>query len=232
MNLVSKIINDLSKKAREKRAFIFRNNFLLDENTKILDLGSETGANIHSVLRGTSVKPENVYIADIDPLLIEKGKNEYHFVPVLINESEQLSFDGGFFDIVYCSSVIEHVTVPKDQVWSMYSGKEFKEKSLNRQKIFANEIQRLGKQYFVQTPYKHFPLESHSWLPLIAWLPRIILIPVLKVTNIFWLKRTNPDWNLLNKREMSSLFEDAEIIPEKVLGLIKSIMAIKSSSVN
>lgn len=232
MNSVSKLINALSKKAREKRASIFRNNFLLDENTKILDLGSETGENIHSVLRRTSVKPENVYIADIDPLLIEKGKNAYHFVPVLINESEQLSFDDGFFDIVYCSSVIEHVTVPKNQVWSMYSGKEFKEKSLNRQKIFANEIQRLGKQYFVQTPYRHFPIESHSWLPLIAWLPRIMLIPVLKVTNLFWLKRTNPDWNLLNKREMSSLFDDVEIIPEKVLGLTKSIMAIKSSSVN
>ncbi len=228
VNQISKFVSALSKKAREKRASVFRNSFLLDENTKILDLGSEIGTNIHTVLLGTSVKPENVYIADIDLSLIEKGSNTYGFVPVLINESEQLSFDDGFFDVVYCSSVIEHVTVPKDQVWSMYSGKEFKAKSLNRQKTFANEIQRLGKQYFVQTPYRNFPIESHSWLPFIAWLPRIILIPVLKITNIFWVKRTNPDWNLLNEREMSSLFEDAEIISEKVLGLTKSIMAIKS----
>jgi len=228
MNPISKFVNSFSRKAREKRASIFRKNFLLDKNTKILDLGSETGANIHTVLQGTPVKAENVYIADIDSLLIEKGAKVYGFVPVLIDESEQLSFDDGFFDIVYCSSVIEHVTVPKDKVWSMYSGKTFKEDSFKRQKIFANEIQRLGKQYFVQTPYKHFLIESHSWLPFIAWLPRRILIPVLKITNKFWVKRTKPDWHLLNKIEMSNLFDDAKIVSEKSMGLTKSIMAIKS----
>jgi SAM-dependent methyltransferase len=227
VNPITKFVNTFSRKAREKRASVFRNNFLFDENTKILDLGSEAGSNIYTVLRGTPVKPENVYIADIDSSLIEKGARTYGFIPVLINESGQLPFDDGFFDIVYCSSVIEHVTVPKDQVWSMYSGKKFKEKSLNRQKIFANEIKRLGKQYFVQTPYRHFPVESHSWLPFIAWLPRIILIPVLRVTNRFWVKRTSPDWNLLNQKEMSNLFERAKIVSEKSIGLTKSIMAIK-----
>ena len=201
---------------------------MLDENTKILDLGSETGSNIHAILQGTPVKPGNVYIADIDSSLIEEGANTYGFVPVLISESEQLPFDDDFFDIVYCSSVIEHVTVPKKQVWSMYSGREFKNKSFNRQKVFANEIQRLGKQYFVQTPYKHYVIESHSWLPFIAWLPRKILIPVIKITNTFWVKKTSPDWYLLNRKEMSSLFEDAEIISEKTIGLTKSIMAIKN----
>jgi SAM-dependent methyltransferase len=228
MNPINKFVKAFSSKAKEKRISIFRDSFLLDENTKILVLGSETGSNIYSVLQGTPVKPKNVYIADIDSSLIEKGRNTYGFVPVLIKESEQLPFDNGFFDIVYCSSVIEHVTVPKEQIWSMYSGKEFKERSFNRQKEFANEIQRLGKQYFVQTPYKHFPIESHSWLPFIAWLPRRILIPVLKVTNIFWVKKTNPDWYLLNRKEIAILFKEAEIISEKSIGLIKSIMAIKN----
>jgi len=227
VNPISKFVKYFSRKARKKRALIFRESFLLSENTKILDLGSETGSNIYDVLQGTPVKPENVYIADIDSSLIEKGANTYGFVPVLIKESEQLPFDDNFFEIVYCSSVIEHVTVQKEQVWSMYSGKEFKKKSFNRQKIFANEIQRLGKQYFVQTPYKHFPIESHSWLPFIAWLPRRILIPVLKVTNTFWVKKTNPDWYLLNQKEIAILFKEAEIISEKSIGLIKSIMAIK-----
>ncbi len=228
MNLIKKLVRDFSKKARAKRAFIFRNSFLIDENTKILDLGSETGSNIHAVLQGTPYQPKNVYIADIDSSLIEKGASRYGFVPVLISESEQLPFDDGFFDIVYCSSVIEHVTVPKEQVWALYSGKEFKVKSLNRQKKFANEIQRLGKQYFVQTPYKHFPVESHSWLPFMAWLPRRMLIPTLKITNAFWLKKTSPDWYLLSRSELSSLFQNANIISEKSFNLTKSIMAIKN----
>lgn len=228
MNPITKAVKTFSKKAREKRATIFRNSFLFDENTKILDLGSETGSNIHSVLQGTPVKPENIYIADIDTSLIEKGVNAYGFVPVLISESEQLPFEDGFFDIVYCSSVIDHVTIAKEQVWSLYSGKTFKEKSFNRQKVFANEIRRLGKQYFVQTPYKYFPIESHSWLPFIALLPRRVLILVLKFTNMFWVKKTSPDWHLLNRSQMSSLFGEANIVAEKSIGLTKSIMAIKN----
>lgn len=228
VNPIAKLVKAYSKRARDKRASVFRNAFLIDGNTTILDLGSETGSNIHSVLQGTHFKPKNIYIADIDSSLIEKGAKSYGFVPVLISESEQLPFEDGFFDIVYCSSVIEHVTVPKEQVWSLYSGKEFKDRSLKRQKAFAKEIQRLGKQYFVQTPYKHFPVESHSWLPFLSWLPRRMLIPVLKITNSFWVKKTSPDWYLLNQKEMSRLFQDANIYFEKSLGLKKSIMAIKN----
>ena len=90
---------------------MFRDAFVLDENTKILDLGSESGSNIAAVIRGTGVRNENVYIADIQEDAVRKGGREFGFVPVVIDESEQLDFEDRFFDIVYCSSVIEHVTV-------------------------------------------------------------------------------------------------------------------------
>lgn len=228
MKLITKLVRNFSKEARKKRAALFRNSFQLDENTKILDLGSETGSAINLILQDTPIKPENVYIADINSDVLEKGKEQYGFVPVLIDESGRLPFDDQFFDIVYCSSVIEHVTVPKKEVWSFYSGEKFKQQALKHQKEFAREIQRLGKQYFVQTPYRYFPVESHSWLPFIGWLPRRLVIPILKFTNLFWLKKTYPDWYLLKKNEMSMLFEDRTIIDEKSFGLTKSIMAIKS----
>ena len=50
-------------------------------------------------------------------------------------------------------SVIEHVTLPKSEVWTTRSGKEFRERSLAHQRAFAREIQRVGRQFFVQTPY-------------------------------------------------------------------------------
>lgn len=228
MNPITELVRSFSRISREKRASILRNSFLINENTKILDLGSETGSNIHAALQGTLFNPKNIYIADINSSAIEKGADIYGFVPVLINEAGLLPFDDGFFDIVYCSSVIEHVTVSKEKIWSLYSCKEFESKSTIRQKLFANEIRRLGKQYFVQTPYKHFPIESHTWLPFIAWLPRWALIPLLKITNKLWIKKTNPDWHLLNMRQMASLFADANIITEKSFGLKKSIMAIKN----
>lgn len=230
MNPITKLVRKLSKQARIKRAEIFRNTFYLGPETKILDLGSESGSNISALLQGTQIKAENVYIADIEPEAVNTGTRKFGFIPVIIGESEELPFVDKFFDIVFCSSVIEHVTVPKEEVWSLYSGRVFRTKSLARQKEFADEIRRLGKQYFVQTPYKHFPIESHSWLPFVAWLPRRLLVPVLRLTNLFWIKKTSPDWYLLNKSEMRELFGEAEIIEEGKFGLTKSIMAVSAHS--
>lgn len=230
MKLIKNIVNDFSKKSRNKRAIVFKSNFTIDENTKILDLGSETGANINAVLSGTRVSPENVYIADINRDSVLEGAKKYGFTPVFISESGGIPFDDGFFDIVYCSSVIEHVTIPKNRVWETKSGRDFFRESMVRQTVFAKDIQRLGKQYFVQTPYRYYPIESHSWLPFVGWLPRRLLLPVLKITNLFWVKYTDPDWNLLNSGQMKSLFSNSYIVKEKTLGLTKSIMAIKSHS--
>jgi len=225
--LIARLFQRFSTRARHKRARLFRNTFGLGEGTRILDLGSESGGNIHDVLDGTPVRPENTFIADINPRVLERGRERFGFVPVLVGQSGKLPFPDGFFDIVYCSSVIEHVTVPKDEVWTVRSGREFRERSLAHQRDFAREIQRVGRQFFVQTPYRWFLVESHSWLPFVSWLPRRLQLPILKAAARFWPKSTNPDWYLLDRRELKSMFGDAEIRDEKWLGLTKSIMAVK-----
>lgn len=218
----------ISANARSKRAALFRNAFHLTENTRILDLGSQSGAVIRGVLAGTPVRPENTYIADIDAAALEKGRATYGFNPVVIGQSGELPFPDGYFDIVYCNSVIEHVTVNKDQVWSMRSGREFRALSLAHQHAFAREIRRVARQFFVQTPYKYFIIEAHSWLPFVGWLPRRLIVPILKGSRKVWPKKAVPDWHLLNRRQLASMFEDAQIREEKWMGLTKSLMAVKS----
>ena len=229
MTFLRRAVRSLSSHARKRRAQAFRSAFVLSQDTKILDLGSEDGSNIRSVLNGTSVRPENVHIADIDSSLVQKGHNLFGFVPLFLYESDTLPFPDGYFDIVYCSSVIEHVTVSKSIVWTVYDGTQFKRESLVRQHRFAAEIRRVGKQYFVQTPSKSFPIESHSWLPFAGYLPRPLLLPVLRLSNRIWIKETSPDWNLLGCNDFAAMFCDAEIVAEKYLGITKSIMAIKSN---
>lgn len=227
MSILLRVAKAYSSRARAYRAVLFRTLFSIDSNTRILDLGSETGAAIHAVLLGTDASPANVYIADIDAAQVREGALRFGYQPVVINESTQLPFTDDFFDIVYCSSVIEHVTVRKDEVWAIKSGREFRQRARERQRIFAEEIRRLGRQYFVQTPYRHFPLESHSWLPFVAWLPRRLQIPLFRFAGKIWIKRTTPDWYLLNRKELGMLFPGADIRTERSLGMTKSLMAIR-----
>lgn len=226
--MITKLILNFSKNAREKRAEIFRRQFQFDGETRILDVGSENGANINFVLHGANVKPENVFIADIDQIAIESGKKNFGFQPILLDESGKLPFDDNFFEIVYCSSVIEHVTVGKDEIWELTDGKQFRELALAKQKTFAEEIRRVGKKYFVQTPNRNFIIESHSWLPFVGSFPRSLFVKVIKFSNRFWIKKTIPDYNLLDKKELKKLFPDSEILSEKKFGMIKSIIAIKN----
>lgn len=231
LQLLLRVATAYSERARTRRAEVFRQLFQVQPDTKVLDLGSETGRHIHAVLAGSGIKPENVYIADIDSEAVAEGAERFGFTPVVIPESGQLPFPDRYFDIVHCSSVIEHVTVPKADVWIIRSGKDFRRLSMAAQYNFAQEIARLGRQYYVQTPNKWFPIESHSWLPFFGWLPRRVLVRFLRITNVIWVKGTAPDWNLLDEKNLSRLFgAGVTIIKERSFGMVKSITALKADT--
>ena len=227
MNKLQEIIWAASRRARQKRAAIFRSKFKLVETTRVLDIGSENGANINLVLEGTPVNPKNVCIADIEEKALNDGREQFGYQTLLLDESGILPFADGEFDLVYCSSVIEHVTLSKSEIWKITGEKEFRRAAWENQTKFAAEIRRVGQTYFVQTPNRGFLIESHSWLPFAGWLPRPLLLKILQVSNKFWIKSAPPDFNLLDARQMAELFPEAEIVVEKKFGSVKSVMAMK-----
>lgn len=212
---------------RKRRAELFLRIFDLTPETRVLDLGGWNGVHIHAVLEGSPVLSANVFVADISEQAVSEAAERYGFVPAIIPEDGRLPFTDGFFDIVFCSSVIEHVTVPKDMVWRLVSGRRFRDIARQRQSEFAAEIRRLGKGYFVQAPYRWWPIETHSWLPLVSFLPRRAQVPLLRFTNRFWIKATSPDWYLPTAQEMKGYFPDAVILKERVFGVTKSLMAYR-----
>ena len=225
--MISAIVNNYRHRAREKRRQVFLASFMVDDKTRILDLGSHDGSAVHALLDGIPYNSKNIFIADIDAEVVNAGAKAYGFTTVVIPENGKVPFQDKYFDIVFCSSVIEHVTVPKGSIYSIHSEGEFRRAAYRHQQEFASEICRLGGGYFVQTPNRWFLFESHIWLPFVGYLPRKLQMFTIKFFNKFWIKTTSPDFCLLDKLEFSALFPEAEVVAERSIGMVKSWMAIK-----
>lgn len=226
---IGRIVARVRNRAPRKRRAIFLDSFSLSGQTAILDLGSEDGSRLYSVIKDTAIIPHNVTIADIAEGPLLAGRTRFGFATCTPPESGRLPFEDNAFDIVFSNSAIEHVTLPKDEVWSVTSSRAFPERAQERQREFASEIRRVGRDYYVQTPNRRFVIESHTWLPAVGWLPRPILLPTLKITNRLWIKKTIPDWALLSKDDMRELFPEAKIVSENMAFMAKSIIAIKTA---
>ncbi len=116
--------------------------------------------------------------------------------------TEGLPYADGEFDLVYASSVIEHVPGA-------------------RRAAFAAETRRVGRGLYVQTPAYSFPVEPHSLLPFAHWLPVVVRKP-------YWRLGAQGNWEdiaLLRRAEMARLF-GAPVHAERVGPLAKSWIAI------
>lgn len=219
--MFTKVKRAYARHARRKRAEIFRTLFPNAMSQSILDLGGSDGGHIASVVPGHG----NVTVADINRKKLDAAEAVHGHKSRLLDESPRLPFRDAEFDIVFCSSVIEHVTGPKSKVAEITSNSEFREQAFAMQKGFAQEIRRIGRGYFVQTPFKHFPLESHTNTPgIVMLLPRSIQLEIWKR----WpLCNHPPDFNLFTVDDMKQCFPESEIHLEHAFGLTKSIMAVK-----
>jgi SAM-dependent methyltransferase len=226
---INKIITRLVSKQHQKwhwaRVDLFLKLLNPQGKIKLLDLGGGHGDFSYKISQKIDAE---VWVADINdgPKLAEK---KYGFNSVILEEGGLLPFEDNQFDIVICNSVIEHVTLPKSACRSQaFCQKDWEEGSLKNQAAFAKEIKRVGKSYFVQTPHKNFPIESHTWFPFVNWLSHETTIKLVSFLNKFWPKKcAEVDWNLLNKAMMQELFDDAQLYVEHCLAIPKSIIAYK-----
>ena len=140
-------------------------------------------------------------------------------VTSIAGDARDLSeFDSGSFDFCFSNSVIEHVGTLADQT------------------KMAAEVSRVGNGYFIQTPYRYFPIEPHFQFPLWAQLPLSLRTEFHRRFDLGWMPAI-PDYltarldveqiRLLTLYEYRALFPDAEIHKEKFGPFIKSIMAVR-----
>lgn len=183
---------------------------------RIIDIG---GTEWYWRIASGHVDDERIQIDLIN--LEAESVDKPNFRSLAGNACDLREFDDMSYDLVHSNSVIEHVGT-----WEAMS------------KLAAN-VRRLAPCYFLQTPYFWFPIEPHFRFPFFHWFPeswryRLIMMRDLgymrKANSVSDAVRTVQSAVLLDKGQLSALFPDAEIRSERVFGVVKSLMAVRSGS--
>jgi SAM-dependent methyltransferase len=111
-----------------------------------------------------------------------------------------LPFPDRSFDLYFSNAVIEHV-----------GGRE-------RQRLLVEEALRVARRVFIATPNRWFPLEVHTRLPLVHWLPEPLTHRIYDLTRKPWAKENH----LLGPAELRRLFP----VPVRVVNLGLTLVAI------
>jgi len=187
---LARLASPLAARARERRHARFFALARLPADARVLDVGCG-----------------RIGLRALEPALDITGvdlqeRPDYPGPFVRADAAAGLPFDENEFDLVYCSSVIEHVAPV-------------------RREAFAAELRRVGRGWFVQTPAFSFPVEPHALLPFAHWLP-------VSLRKRYWRLGAAGAWeeiSLLRRGELERLFGPA--LGERAGPLVKSWVCVR-----
>lgn len=131
--------------------------------------------------------PQNITALGID------GKDvfcrNYPLVRAVLYDGVDFPFEDKKFDIGWSNAVIEHVI------------------GGGRQLHFLKELLRTCKVVCFTTPNKRFPIELHTQLPFLHWLPQRVYDRILNRLGKSWADSRNV--NLLTRKRITELCKEA-----------------------
>lgn len=212
-NFISEVKAKVVLHTRRKIFRLFMEYMKPGAEEEILDAGVAPVKGIAGVRTVTNNFFENFYpytehitaTSIEDASVLEKVFQGLSFVQT---EAYHTPFEDKQFDVVFCNAVVEH-TGSRDQ-----------------QKAFIREYCRVGKRFFFTTPSRWFPIEVHSALPFIHWMPARYFRMVLKVLG----KKALADesiLNLLTEKEFRELFPKRtklKVIKIRTIGFVSNIV--------
>ncbi|MDR1839307.1 MAG: class I SAM-dependent methyltransferase [Treponema sp.] len=126
-------------------------------------------------------------------------ENEYKGLNFKQGTALKMPYEDNTFELVFSSAVIEHVGSNKNQ------------------SKFIGECFRVSKKYiFITTPNRYYPVELHTAIPFIHWLPKKTHRKILKLIgqNFFALEE---NLNLLSVNKLKNLCQENGIRKYKIL---------------
>lgn len=152
--MLKAIKHQLMQKSREKKYTQLITLASLEPGEKVLDVGiaDHEYSPFDNYFEKKYPHPEDITALSIEPLKEFPGK--YPNIKVVIYNGGVFPFQQKDFSLVVSNAVIEHVGDGQKQIQ------------------FINEMNRVGKRFYFTTPAREFPLEVHTNLPLVHWLPK------------------------------------------------------------
>lgn len=203
------------RKARMKTFEDFYQKQILFDQTnlpkRILDLGGEL-----SFWRSMEFKYEDTAAITLLNLKEEEiPKSCSNFMSIAGDATNLSQYKDKSFDLVFSNSVIEHVG------------------DFAMQRKMAQEMMRVGKHCYLQTPNKYFFLEPHFFFPFFQFLPLRIRAFLLKNFRLCFgyraKEKTYKDAlacarsiQLLTSKELKQLFPNVPLHKEKWAFMVKS----------
>src|SRR5580704_15833581 len=176
----------------------------------VIDLGGTAEAWLRAPVRPASLHVVNLEAqAAAGPSWIRSDQADACDLPSEILDAR--------YDLVYSNSVIEHVGGHAQRV------------------RFAEAVHRLADRHWVQTPYRYFPIEPHWLFPGFQFLPMSARAQISYRWPLAHTRSASVDdglaeamsVELLSRAEMSYYFPHAEIQVERLLGAVKSLIAVR-----
>ena len=184
-----RLANQVSLRSRRRKLQLFLDELRPAPETTVLDVGADELAFGEGDGCATMNFFDELYPwpERITALGLHGGdgfRARYPHIRYVQGDACALPFHDGEFDIVFSNAVIEHL-----------GGRE-------RQRIFVSEALRVGRRAFVTTPNRRFPLELHTRLPLVHWLPDRLSHPLYRAAG----RELGIELDLLSRRTLASLF--------------------------
>jgi len=123
-------------------------------------------------------------------------RRRYPLVRFVTYDGWRFPFPDKSFDICHSNAVVEHVG------------------DAERQRLFVSEMVRVARSGFFTTPNRWFPLELHTKMPFLHYLPRRVY---LKSCRVFGDDTVVSGIHLLDYRQLASLIEGASVLRHQIL---------------
>jgi hypothetical protein len=197
----------LHQRSRAKKHRLFLEHIRPTPSMRILNVGATgSSSGLEMQFEGSYSWPERV--TGGGPNMPELRDYRHSFAATTVAlDGCALPFRDRSFDVVYSNAVIEHLTPEQQQQ-------------------FADEVQRVGKGWFIATPNRAFIVEPHYHLPLVQFLPQ----PQQRAVAARLGKTPYPVLDLLNKKELGRLFPGSQILGCRVTLYAETLIALRPPS--